>query len=326
MSQESYDYNSLFDPKIEVENSKKNTEEYSPSAEKGQGKVYKSLIRFVSWWENPNKSYIDKWVCFLIDPISERGRYIDCPSSIGKDSPLQNMFFKLRKSESVQEQKKAQIFSRRHSFAALVQVIKDDNAKDLEGKILVWRFGQKVYDKINAELNPVYGDIHNPFNLLNGKLFQVVITLVSGYNNYDQSKFIEKVVPLCMFNEKNKLIPINEKTDKKVVYEYLQKNSPDLKKYEYQEWTNEINEYVNHVIVATTGTTSSINYANVNESTRSDNLVGNKKSSGITSTELTIDDLNIEHGVSSLPPFDIPELPDMRGGISGDLDEALKGL
>ena len=159
---ENYDLNSLFHPQVEMgDTTSKSTVEYNPSADKGQNGIYKSVIRFIPWWQNPNNSISEKWVCWLVDPITDKGRYIDCPSSVGKPSILQDMFFKLRKSESVQEQKKAEIFSRRHNFAALIQVIKDEQNKDLEGKIMVWKFGKKVWDKINAEKKPVIGKLTN---------------------------------------------------------------------------------------------------------------------------------------------------------------------
>ena len=128
-----YDLDALFHPKVDMgDQPAKNSIEYNPTADKGQSGVYKSVIRFVTWWQDPQHSMLEKWVCWLVDPVTNRGRYVDCPSTIGKPSLLQDMFFKLRKSESIQEQKKSEIFSRRHSFTAVIQVVKDAQNKDLE--------------------------------------------------------------------------------------------------------------------------------------------------------------------------------------------------
>jgi hypothetical protein len=186
---------------------------------------------------------------------------------------LQDMFFKLRKSESVQEQKKAEIFSRRHNFATLVQVIKDENQPELEGKILTYRFGKKLWEKIQAELKPIMGEPHNPFDLLAGKAFHLKITKVSGFNNYDQSK----------------------------------------------------------VIAAVTGQAPATNnMADVQAATHSSNPTSTQTpSSGITSEEISLDDLNTgsspQMGSSDMPSIDLPDLPDV-GGDLGDLDDVMKGL
>jgi len=322
-----YDLDSLFHPQVEMGTDSKSTIEYNPTSERGQGGVYKAIVRFIPWWQNPNNSISEKWVCWLVDPITDKGKYIDCPSSIGKPSVLQDMFFKLRKSESVQEQKKSEIFSRRHSFAALIQVIKDEQNKELEGKIMVWKFGKKVWDKINAEKKPVIGDPHEPFDLLDGKVFAVVVSKVGGFNNYDQSRFLDKKIPLIL-NINEKLQPINEKTPKETVFNYLKENSPDLSKYAYKEWDQDTHEYVNQVIVAVTGQIPSTAYADIkNKPTSGTPVPGNapKVNSGITSSDLTLDDLNI--GLGSFGNLDIPEINmSSNSGIGGDLDDALNNI
>lgn len=251
----------LFNPGTEIETpGSKNIQEYRPSAKKGKGGVYQSVIRFVPWWKDPTHGSIrDKWVSYLIDPVTERGRFVDCPSSVGKQSPLLDMYRKLSKSESVQEQKQADVFKRRHTYAALIQVLKDENEPELEGKILVWRFGIKIYEKITSELKPVMGEKHDPFDLLDGKAFALKIVQVKGYNNYDQAKFLDKKIPLCIPDDSGKLKPIKKDMSagqKKEVFEWLKNNSPNIEKYDYTEWDQETVDYVNHVINAVTGKTN----------------------------------------------------------------------
>jgi hypothetical protein len=328
----SEDLDALFNPKISTGESNQNLNEYSPSADKGKNKIYDSIIRFVTWWEDPNHSITEKWVCWLVDPVTQRGRFVDCPSTIGKPSPLQDMYFKLKKNESVTMQKQADVFSRRHNFACVIQVIKDENNKELEGKLLVWRFGQKIHEKIMSELKPVIGDPHNPFDLLNGKLFQLKIIKVAGFNNYDQSKFIDKVITLCIPNEQGKLVQINNKTDKKMVLEYLKTNTPDLKKYGYKEWDQEIFDYVNHVINAVTGQSNvSSNYSSVinqsKQSTPTGAKTGKAPQSNISVTDISLDELTSGTSSSLGEDFELPSLPNLDDvGLSGDLDDALANL
>ncbi len=323
-------YDALFNPQVDMgETSKRNTEDYQVGADKGKGGVYQSIIRFIPWHKNPKNSISEKWAAWLVDPITQKGRFVDCPSSIGKQSLLQDMYWKLKKSESIQEQKKAAVFSRRHNFAALIQIIKDENQPELEGKILAYRFGKKLWEKINAEMKPIMGDPHNPFDLLNGKAFQLVITKVAGYNNYDQSKFVNKSVPLSIIDDENKGTYINEETDKGMVFKYLQTNSPDLDKYGFREWDQDTYDYVNGVISAVTGQApASNNMSAVNEQIQGNNPTPQTQktnTSGITSEEISVEGLGTSQGASDIPSIDLPDLPEI-GGISGDLDDVLNTL
>jgi len=321
-------YDALFSPQVDMgETAKKSTEDYRVSADQGKGGVYQSIIKFVPWHQNPKNSIQEKWVSWLVDPVTQKGRFVDCPSSIGKQSLLQDMYWKLKKSESIQEQKKADVFSRRHNFSALIQIIKDENQSELEGKIMVYRFGKKLWEKINSEMKPIIGDPHNPFDLLNGKAFALVITKVSGFNNYDQSKFIDKVIPLCMPDAEGKLQTIKPDTDKGVVFKFLQENSPDLAKYGFKEWDTDTYDYVNGVITAVTGQAPApVNMADVNASVQQSNPTQPAQNAGITSTEISLGDLSNDTGVSTdIPNIDLPDLPEI-GGITGDLSDVLKDL
>ena len=328
MSTENYDLNSLFHPQVEMapEKGSKNLVEYQPSADKGPSGIYKSIIRLVSWYQDPIHSYSSKWACWLVDPVTNRGRMIDCPSTVGKPSLIQDMFFKLRNSESVQEKKKSEIFSRKQVYTCVIQVIKDDQQKELEGKLMIYRFGKKIFEKYEAEKKPVIGESHEPFDLLDGKALALVITKVAGFNNYDQSRFLDKKIPLLIPDLTGKLVPINERTSREEVFTFLKENSPDLTRYAYKEWDQETYDYVNQIIVAVTGHAAPpSNFATL----RNDVNVASTSvsSTGITTTELSLDDLDLG-SISVLPDLNLPELninSDI-GGIGGDLDDALANI
>lgn len=330
-------FDALFNPKVDMgDMTAKSTEEYKVGADQGKNGVYQSVIRFIPWYKNPSKSITEKWVSWLEDPVTGKGRFVDCPSSVGEKSPLQDMFWKFKKSDSIQEQKKADIFSRRHNFASLVQVIKDDNQPELEGKILVYRFGKKLWEKINAEMKPVIGDPHNPFDPLSGKVFGLVITKVSGFNNYDQSKFIDKVVPIAIPDENGKLKFIDANSDKQMVYNFLKENSPDLDKYGYKPWDQETRDYVDGIIMTVTGKAipsnnmSDIRNTVVNPGNPVDTKTGTNSGSGIQSEDINLDDVDTSSISSGLGDLDnLGGLDDAFNDTSsdlGDLDDVLKDL
>lgn len=222
---------------------KKETTLYKPDANSGRDGVYKSVVRFLPWHENPKKSVMQKWSCWLTNPNTEESKMVDCPSSIGKKSILQDMYWKLKKSESVAEQKLAENFSRRQVFASLIQVIKDDNRPELVGKIMIWKYGVKIYNKIQAEMKPEFGKPHIPFDLFEGKPFLCHITKVAGFNNYDNCRFLDEKVPVTIDGVKME----KNEGDLTKIMAFL-KTSPDLKTYDYRDWDENLETFVNDVI------------------------------------------------------------------------------
>ena len=124
-----------------------------------------------------------------------------------------------------------------------MQIIKDDNDPENVGKIMVWPYGVKIFNKLQAEMKPEFGKPHIPFDLFEGKPFLVHVTLVAGYNNYDNSRFLDEKMPVIVNGEKM------EKTQECLtkIKEYLE-TSPDLGAYDYQEWDTDTENFVNDMI------------------------------------------------------------------------------
>ena len=187
-----------------------------------------------------------KWSCWLTNPGSNESKMVDCPSTIGKKSVLQDLFWKFKKSDSVAEQKLADNFSRRQRFASLVQIVKDDNAPENVGKIMAWPFGTKIYNKLQAEMKPEFGKPHIPFDLFEGKPFFVHVTTVAGFNNYDNCRFLDEKLPITIDGEQMQKTP----EDLQKIKTFLE-TSPDLNAYDYQEWDQSIDDFVQGVIANT---------------------------------------------------------------------------
>lgn len=87
------------------------------------------------------------------------------------------------------------LLKRKHQYWANILVIKDPAAPENEGKVFKYRFGQKIMDKINAmaEVNTAMGEIPvDVFCPFEGANFIMKIKKVSGFSNYDESKFLGK--------------------------------------------------------------------------------------------------------------------------------------
>jgi len=222
---------------------KRQTSIFKPDANAGRDGVYKAVVRFLPWHKDPKKSIMKKWSCWLVNPGNDEAKMVDCPSKVGKKSVLQDMFWKFKKSDSVAEQKLAENFSRRQRFASLVQIIKDDNNPENVGKIMVWPYGVKIFNKLQAEMKPEFGKPHIPFDLFEGKPFLVHITKVAGYNNYDNCRFLDERVPVSIDGTEMQ----KSQEDMGKIKAFLEQ-SPDLSSYDYQDWDSATEDFVNEVI------------------------------------------------------------------------------
>jgi hypothetical protein len=219
---------------------------FKPEAKAGKEGVYKAVVRFLPWHLDVKKSVMKKWSCWLTNPGSNESKMVDCPSTIGKKSVLQDLFWRFKKSDSVAEQKLSENFSRRQRFASLVQIVKDDNAPENVGKIMAWPFGTKIYNKLQAEMKPEFGKPHIPFDLFEGKPFFVHVTTVAGFNNYDNCRFLDEKLPITIDGEQMQKTP----EDLQKIKAFLE-TSPDLNAYDYQEWDQSTDDFVKGVIANT---------------------------------------------------------------------------
>src|SRR6056300_540190 len=161
---------------------------YTPKPDQGQDGTYRSLIRFLPNVKNPRKPFVRKYVYWLEDRDGN-GFYVDSPSTVGEKCAVQDMFFKLRNSESAVDKKMSEGLKRREVFYALVQIVKDPQNRDLEGQIKIMKFGYKIKTKIDEELNPQFDEPTQVFDPFEGKNFELVISKKGGYPNYDSCKF-----------------------------------------------------------------------------------------------------------------------------------------
>jgi len=86
---------------------------------------------------------------------------------------------------------------RKLQYIANIYVIKDPANSDNDGTVKLFKFGKKIFDKLNELMNPEFEDetAVNPFDLWEGANFKLKIRKVEGYQNYDKSEF-ESPAPL----------------------------------------------------------------------------------------------------------------------------------
>ena len=220
------------------------TEFYKPYPENGKDGVYKSLVRFLPNHVDPTKSKIHKYYVYLTDPSSGDGFVADCPSTVGKKSILKDMFWKLKNSHSAADQELAKSFSRKEDYYSLIQIVQDKHNPELEGKIMIFKFGKKLNDMLEAQLKPEYGDPVNPFDLFEGKLFSVHTRKVGDWNNYDLCSFVGDRLPIEINGKRMQ----KNQADMNTILEYLKTGPENLTQFDYRDWDDAMTERVMNVI------------------------------------------------------------------------------
>ena len=222
----------------------KDLEFYKPYPEDGKDGVYKSLIRFVPNPVDPSKSKVHKYYVYLNDPVSGDGFSVDCPSTVGKKSILKDLFWKLKNSHSAADQELSKKFARKEDFYSLIQIVQDKNKPELEGKIMIFKFGKKLNDMIEAQLQPEYGDACNPFDLFEGREFAVSVRKVGEWNNYDLCSFVGEKTSIRVNGTPMK----KTKEDMDTVLGYLNEGPKNLTSFDYKDWDDDVTEKVITVI------------------------------------------------------------------------------
>ena len=80
---------------------------------------------------------------------------------------------------------------RRLSFISNILVVKDPANPANEGNVFLYKYGKRIFDKLNDVMSPEFEDETpvNPFDFWEGANFRLKIRNVEGYRNYDKSEF-----------------------------------------------------------------------------------------------------------------------------------------
>ena len=112
-------------------------------------------------------------------------------TTVNKKDPVGEVNRKLWNSGIDSDKDIARKQKRKLSYYANIQVVRDPAHPENEGKVFLYKFGKKLYDKITADMQPEFEDETpiNPFDLWEGANFKLKICKVAGFWNYDKSEF-----------------------------------------------------------------------------------------------------------------------------------------
>ena len=114
-------------------------------------------------------------------------------TTIGKDDPVGELNSTLWNSGSEANKEIARKQKRKLSYTANILVVSDPKHPENEGKVFLFKFGKKIFDKIMDKARPTFEDETpvNVFDFWEGADFKMRMRKVSGYANYDESMFME---------------------------------------------------------------------------------------------------------------------------------------
>ena len=112
------------------------------------------------------------------DPVSEH------------NTRLWNTGLESDKEIARKQKRKLQYFSN-------IYVVSDSKHPENDGKVFLYRYGKKIFDKVMEAMQPAFEDEKaiNPFDFWEGANFKLKVRKVDGFWNYDKSEFAD-VSPL----------------------------------------------------------------------------------------------------------------------------------
>ena len=118
-------------------------------------------------------------------------------TTINKNDPVGEVNRRLWNSGSEADKETARRQKRKLSYYTNIYVVTDTKHPEHEGKVCLYKFGKKIFDKIMESMQPQFDDEEaiNPFDLWKGANFKLKIRKVDGFWNYDKSEF-DAVAPL----------------------------------------------------------------------------------------------------------------------------------
>jgi hypothetical protein len=121
-------------------------------------------------------------------------------TTLGGKDPVSELNRSLWNSGLDSDKEIARKQKRKLSYYANIYVVSDPTNPSNEGKVFLYKFGKKIFDKIQAAMQPEFQDETpiNPFDFWQGANFKLKIRKVEGYWNYDKSEFATP----CLLDDK----------------------------------------------------------------------------------------------------------------------------
>lgn len=115
----------------------------------------------------------------------------NCPTTLGQKCPVCEGNNELWNSGTESDKNIARDRKRKLTYTSNILIVEDPATPQNKGKVFLFKYGKKIFDKIQEQMNPEFADEStvNPFDFWKGANFKLKIRKVEGYVNYDKSEF-----------------------------------------------------------------------------------------------------------------------------------------
>jgi len=160
-----------------------------------------AVIRFLPAVDGEDMPWAKVWNHAFQGPTGQW--YIENSlTTVGQNDPVSEMNSAYWNSGVESDKEIARRQKRKLQYFANIYVVSDPTNPHNEGKVMLYRFGKKIFDKCMEAMQPAFQDETpvNPFDFWEGANFKLKIRKVDGYWNYDKSEF-EAPTPLFADDE-----------------------------------------------------------------------------------------------------------------------------
>ena len=200
---------------------------WKPELDKG-GNGY-AVIRFLPAVKGEDLPWAKVWNHAFQGPTGQW--YIENSlTTLNQKDPVSEMNSAYWNSGIESDKEIARRQKRKLQYFSNIYVVEDPKHPENEGKVFLFRFGKKIFDKIMETMqpDPAFSDevAINPFDFWKGTNFKLKIRKVDGFWNYDKSEFGKK--PSALFDKDDALEEVWKKQ-----YSLKEKTAPtNFKSYD----------------------------------------------------------------------------------------------
>ena len=149
-----------------------------------------AVIRFLPSVEGEDMPWAKVWNHAFQGPTGQW--YIENSlTTVGQKDPVSEHNTKLWNTGLESDKETARKQKRKLQYFSNIYVVSDSKHPENEGKVFLYRYGKKIFDKLMAAMQPEFEDETpiNPFDFWEGANFKLKIRKVDGFWNYDKSEF-----------------------------------------------------------------------------------------------------------------------------------------
>jgi len=149
-----------------------------------------AVLRFLPAVEGENMPWAKLWNHAFQGPTGQW--YIENSlTTLNNNDPVSEMNSAYWNSGVESDKEIARRQKRKLQYYSNIYVVSDSRHPEHEGKVFLFRYGKKIFDKLMDAMQPEFPDDApvNPFDFWQGANFKLKIRKVDGYWNYDKSEF-----------------------------------------------------------------------------------------------------------------------------------------